>query len=232
MIKTVIFDLDDTLYDFWAVDALGKERVRDHAAAHCGVDGDLFLQTFLEIAKFQFKVHSDVSCCHSRVIRAQLACERLGLPISYALGLADAYWSAFLDNIVPYDGIPELLDGLRARGLRIGVGTNMVTDIQIKKLVRLGLDAKCDFMVSSEEADAEKPAPAFFALCAQKAGCPAAECLFIGDNPKVDTRGALDAGMQALLFAHGGIPDGYDLPAVTSAGEVIPYIYSHINVEL
>lgn len=224
MIKTVIFDLDDTLYDFWAVDTLGKERVRDHAAAHCGVDGDLFLETFLEMARFQFRVHSDVSCCHSRIIRAQLACEKLGLPINLALGLADAYWSAFLDNIVPYDGIPELMDELRARGLRIGIGTNMVADLQIKKLVRLGLAEKCHFMVSSEEADAEKPAPVFFALCAEKAGCPAGECLFIGDNPKVDIGGATDAGMQALLFAHTGIPEGYALPAVTSANEVIPYM--------
>lgn len=226
MIKTVIFDIDDTLYDFWAVDAIGKERVRDYAAANCGVDGDLFLETFLEMARFQFRVHPDVSCCHSRVIRAQLACEKLGLPIHLALGLADAYWSAFLETIAPYEGIPELFDDLRARGMRIGIGTNMVADLQIKKLVRLGLAEKCNFMVSSEEADAEKPAPAFFALCTEKAGCPVAECLFIGDNPKVDIQGAMDAGMQALLLAHGGVPDGYDLPAVTSAQEVIPYMLS------
>lgn len=228
MIKTVIFDIDDTLYDFWAVDTAGKERVRDYAAANCGVDGDLFLETFLEMARFQFRVHPDVSCCHSRVIRAQLACEKLGLPIHYALGLADAYWSAFLETITPYDGIPELFDDLRARGMRIGIGTNMVADLQIKKLVRLGLADKCDFMVSSEEADAEKPAPDFFAVCIDKAGCAPGECLFIGDNPKVDTKGAMDAGMQALLFAHAGIPEGYDMPAVVSAGEVIPYIDRHL----
>ena len=72
----------------------------------------------------------------------------------------------------------------------------------VKKLAKLGLADLCDFLVSSEEAAAEKPDRAIFELCRKKAGCRAEECLFIGDNPTCDIQGALDAGMQGLWLVH------------------------------
>ena len=57
-----------------------------------------------------------------------------------------------------------------------------------------------DFIVSSEEAGMDKPAPGLFALCAKKAGCRPEECLFVGDSLKRDVRGALDAGMSAAWY--------------------------------
>lgn len=227
MIKAAIFDLDDTLYDFWTADALGKERVRAYAAEHLGVDGDLFLSTFIEMMRLQFRLHPDSAGCHDRAIRAQLACEKLGLPIRHALDVENAYWNAFLTTIVPFDGIHELFDNLHAAGKTIGVCTNMTCYWQIKKLIRLGLADKCDFLVTSEEANVEKPGRAIFELCLEKAKCAPEECIFVGDNADGDIRGAAAAGMNALLIlSNGSLPEGFEFPYVTSARDIWPFISS------
>jgi beta-phosphoglucomutase-like phosphatase (HAD superfamily) len=65
--------------------------------------------------------------------------------------------------------------------VRVGVGSDMTADWQFRKLERLGLLDRIDFAVTSEEAGVEKPAPGFFALCLEKAGCaPGDEVRILG----------------------------------------------------
>jgi putative hydrolase of the HAD superfamily len=103
-----------------------------------------------------------------------------------------------MDEMTPAEGAAQLLDGLRERGIRLGVGSDMTADWQIKKLDKLKLLDKLDFIVTSEEAGVEKPELKLFQLCAKKAGCAMEECLFVGDNLKKDVLGALNAGMDAV----------------------------------
>ena len=76
----------------------------------------------------------------------------------------------------------------------------MTARIQFKKLEVLGLLLYVDFLVSSEEAGAEKPEASFFARCVEKSGCRAEECLFVGDSMRKDVQGAMDAGLQAAWY--------------------------------
>ena len=202
MIKTILFDLDDTLYDFGSAERTGRAAIQDYAERVIGVDGESFMSCFVEMLRLQMRLHGDSAGSHSRAIRCQLICEKMGLPIRHAPILNDLYWNTYIASIHPFPGIPELFAKIHERGLKIGICTNMTADWQMKKLMQLGLIDQCDFIVSSEEADAEKPARAIFDLCLEKAGCQAAECLFIGDNPTCDIQGALDAGMQGLWLVH------------------------------
>ena len=58
--------------------------------------------------------------------------------------------------------------------------------------------------MTSEEAGAEKPDRRFFDLCIQKSGCAPEECLFVGDHPQGDAKGALAAGMHAVIYGARG----------------------------
>ena len=202
MIKTVLFDLDDTLYAFPPADQTGRNAVRDYAERVVGVDGKAFMDCFQEMLLLQSRLHGDSAGCHSRAIRCQLVCEKMGISIRHAAVMNDIFWNTYLDSISPFPGIPELFAAIRANGMKIGICTNMTADWQLKKLAKLGLADLCDFLVSSEEAAAEKPDRAIFELCREKAGCRAEECLFIGDNPTCDIQGALDAGMQGRWLVH------------------------------
>ena len=201
MIKTVLFDLDDTLYEFGPAEQTGRAAIRDYAERVIGVDGEAFMACFVEMLRLQMSLHRDTPGSHSRAIRSQLVCEKMGIPLHHAPVLNDLFWNSYIASIHPFPGIPELFAKIRESGRKNGICTNMTADWQMKKLVRLGLIDQCDFIVSSEEADAEKPDRAIFDLCADKAGCLASECLFIGDNPVCDIQGALDAGMNALWLS-------------------------------
>ena len=198
--RCALFDLDDTLYDFTAASKRALDGACREAERLLGIPADDVRADYARILHEQQTETPDDAGCHSRLIRFARMLEERGLPLSYADVITDAYWKSFLDGIVPFPGAADALDGLRAAGVRIGLGTNMTADWQYRKLARLGLIDRFDFIVSSEEAGAEKPTPRFFALCVRKARCPAAECLFVGDNLHLDIFGALAAGMQAVWF--------------------------------
>ena len=196
MTRCVLFDLDGTLYDF------------DTAAAHALAEGSAAAERLLGIPAEQIRADlrrileeqrsaaPDQAGYHSRLIRFQRILEEHGLPLRFAVPLVNAYWKAFLDAMTPFPDADATLAALRGRGMRIGLGTNMTTYMQFLKLERLGIIDRFDFVVTSEESAAEKPAARFFAYCERKAQCPAAECLFVGDNLQYDVLGAIAAGMQ------------------------------------
>lgn len=64
--------------------------------------------------------------------------------------------------------------------------TNLTTAIQLRKIQKFGLAGLIDFLVTSEEAGKEKPAPLIFRLALRKAGCAARDVLTVGDDPAAD----------------------------------------------
>lgn len=76
----------------------------------------------------------------------------------------------------------------------------MTAYIQYKKLEKLNILDQISYIVTSEEAGAEKPSVQFFELCLEKAGCKAEECVFIGDNLQKDVMGAGKNGMHGVWY--------------------------------
>ena len=230
MLKAAIFDIDDTLYDFVGSHAHALEETEKLAVRELGVDRDLFHETYRKAMKWQFDNHSDASGCHSRAIRFQRALEALHLPLKYASVFNDYYWNSLIDVVTPFEGTVELFDWLHSRNVLLGVGTDMTADWQIKKLTKLGLIDKLDFVITSEEAAAEKPSPEFFQLCLEKGKCKPAESIFVGDNIVKDAQGALKMGMGGIWFQ----PDGAkraehpDVPSVANMGELLAKLQKEV----
>lgn len=200
MLKAVIFDIDNTLYSYDLGDRAASAAVASYVRHELDVSPERFHAACREAMRLQFRDHSTSASCHSRAIRYMMVMEQLGKPLRHAHILNDLYWNSLLGVIKPYPDVKEFIEGLRSRGIRIGVGTDMTTDWQLKKLDVLGLLELVDFVVTSEEAEAEKPAKPFFDSVLQKAGCQPGECLFIGDNLKKDVLGAMNAGMNAWWY--------------------------------
>lgn len=202
MVKAVIFDVDGTLYNYDEAHAVGWEALCSYASRELGLDRDTFTKSYHEAwAIAEKRLGMPCAAVHNRMIRFQIILEEKGLPIHpHVLAMNDLYWDTLIDAAVPSPGIMECLSALKEAGYVLGVGTNMTLDYQLKKLTRLQMLHYFDFIVSSEEVLVEKPDPKLFATCAMKAGAAPAECLFIGDNYKMDVLGAAKAGMQALWF--------------------------------
>lgn len=199
MTRCAIFDIDDTLYAFKPCQAVALAKVRERAA-ESGLcpDPAAWDAAYDAAFKWQFSRHGDSPCCHHRGIRFQRMLESLGLRIGAAFELERLFWETLVGCATPAPGAAELLSRIHSSGVRIGVGTNMTASWQILKLLRLGLEPFVDFAVTSEEADAEKPSPEFFALVLEKAGCAPEECVFVGDNLELDALAARAAGMRGV----------------------------------
>lgn len=201
MIKAVIFDLDNTLYNFDDANKRGLAALAAYTEPVFGWDYAKVESLYSESRIKLTDRMGDVGAAHNRLIRFQNLLEEKQLPIHpHALQMAKVYWKGVLGHMAPLPGAKEMFEELRRMGIRIGLGTDMTAYVQYEKMERLGLMDYMDFIVTSEEAGTDKPGKGFFKLCAQKAGCLPGECLFIGDNIVRDYGGASAAGMQARWF--------------------------------
>lgn len=225
-LRAAVFDLDDTLYAFdgpGGANAPAMRALAERAAPLFGLDADGFLAEVVASFRAQIaRTGPDDAGYHSRCIRFGRMLEAHGLPLRHAPELVELYWKELLSRVRPAPGAADALRRARARGLRVGVGTDMTALEQFRKLEAIGLLDLVDFVATSEEAGAEKPSAAFFDLVADKAGCARGEILFVGDSLRKDADGSIAAGMRGLWLQ----PDADkraerpDVPSAASLGEL------------
>ncbi|MDR3767099.1 MAG: HAD family hydrolase [Butyricicoccus sp.] len=219
-IKAVLFDLDDTLYgDFATCDRLGLQAAGRYAEQAAGLDASQAAEAMRRGRLMLRDTCKDEPESHDRVLFAKLGLESIGVnPIPYAEGMHAAYWDAVLNTMERREDVLELLTRLKEANIPVGICTNMMADIQLRKLCRLGLADVCGIVTTSEEAGRDKPHAPIFQLAVQRLGVPAQETLMVGDNFNHDVRGALAAGLQAMwLNVHGQPLPVADTPAYVAA---------------
>jgi putative hydrolase of the HAD superfamily len=105
--------------------------------------------------------------------------------------------------------VPDLLDYLRGRGIRIGVLSNTMWPRGWHEDVfrRDGVLELIDGAVYTSEIDWTKPHPeAFQAAMAAIGMTDPARCVFVGDRPFDDVHGAKSVGMRAVLVPNSDVP--------------------------
>ena len=201
MIKAVIFDIDNTLYSYDDAHVYGWEALCGYAQEKLGMDREMFSAAVNAASKtVKERLGADCAALHDRTLRLQVLLEQNGLPLCHAAPMGQLYWDILIRHAEPSPGIMDCLPKLKEAGYRLGIGTDMTIEYQLKKLEKLRMLPFFDFIVTSEEVNVEKPQEKLFRTCAEKAGVTPEECLFIGDNLKKDVLGAKNAGMQALWF--------------------------------
>lgn len=104
---------------------------------------------------------------------------------------------------------PEVLAGLRHRGIRVGVLSNTTWPRSHHERIfaRDGVLDAFDGAVYSCEIPWTKPHPeSFRAAIAAVGATDPARCVYVGDRPFEDIYGAHQAGMRAVLVPHSVIP--------------------------
>lgn len=195
-LKAVLFDLDNTLYDFSSAHKQGLRAMAEYGQSRFDVPARRFLLAYQAADQQLKKEQPYAAACHNRAIIAQRMLEMLGLPsIVTPLELYETYWGTILRTIKPRDGVVELLSRLHHQRIRTGICTDMTAHIQHRKIAALGLASYLDAMVSSEEAGVEKPNPKVFLDCLAKLNVKPNEAVFIGDSFERDVCGAHAAGL-------------------------------------
>lgn len=201
MIKAVIFDLDDTVYNYEYCNNLAMKTLRCFACEEYGLREGEFDNAFDNAKKKVKKQLGNTAASHNRMLYMQLFLEEIDQkPVGGALELYNIYWDAMLQNMKLFDYVIPLMEMLVGRKISIGILTDLTAQIQHRKIVELKLDSYVDALVTSEEIGEEKPAQKAFETIVRKLGCKPSECIMIGDSLKRDIEGALSEGMKAVLF--------------------------------
>ena len=201
MIRTVIFDVDDTLYSFHRANEAAVNALVIYTKEHFGWDKDEFLDR-QKLAMADIRRYAGTSGGYrSRILRYQNMLEAAGQRIyPHAQTMSSIYQHTLLENMIPEPGAEKWMRSLKDNGIRVGIGSDATAQQQFLKLEKLGFLPLIDFMVTSEEAGAEKPDPRFFARCHEKCVCQKKEVMFIGDNFDKDYAGAKEFGYNAVWY--------------------------------
>lgn len=151
-----------------------------------------------------------------RVRRFQLTLAEFGIELSEAEAaeVQAAYLGCQYD-IEMFPGARELLVGLAASGIGIGVITNGAGRHQRRKIeaMRLGEVVAPEHIFVSGEAGWDKPDVRLFRHIEAVTGTKPEQCIYVGDSWRNDVVGALGAGWTAIWFNHRGVkPETADQP--------------------
>ena len=210
--KDLFIDFDDTLYDTHgnAVIAL-RETFEAFRLDRYFDDPQVFYDAYRT-------ANIDLWTRYSRgeITRDYLITERFRRPLMvserfrltshdsrltpYLLDISDRFLDFCASKPGVVEGAHELMDYLRSRGYRMHMCSNGFHEVQYKKLDACGLRDYFTTIILSEDAGVNKPAPQYFDYALLQAGADRRTTLMIGDNLQTDILGALNAGLDAMLF--------------------------------
>lgn len=119
-----------------------------------------------------------------------------------------------------YDDTMLCLDRLRDTGVPLGILTNGDRTQQMQKIDRFGIADYFDAIVCSSDLPFGKPHPGAFEAAATALGHAGADVLMVGDHIDNDVRGALKAGLRAVLLDRDGAYAEDDVATIRTLAEL------------
>ena len=190
--RAVLFDLDGTLLD----------SVADIAHAANEVLGNLELPTHPADAYRHF-IGDGVAMLFRRALPADE--QDVALVDRCVADFRGTYARTWDVRTRPYDGIPELLDALTARGVPLALLSNKPEEFTRKCAERFLDRWPFRAVVGQREGVPPKPDPAGAVAIAGRLEIPAERFLYLGDTA-VDMKTATGAGMRPIGAAWGFRP--------------------------
>lgn len=118
------------------------------------------------------------------------------------LGKFEAYYySHSMDTTRPYDGIPQVVETLKARGYKLAIVSNKGM-AAVEELAAHFFSGTIAVAIGESADVRRKPAPDAALMAVRRLGVSAAQSLYVGDS-EVDIATAKNAGMDCLSVSWG-----------------------------
>ncbi len=130
----------------------------------------------------------------TNMLRQEVSAEHYGKAKQVFL---DAYRARHREMCSIFDGINDLLEMLRSRGVPMGIMTGKGRDTADISLAELGWTSLFKSVITGDEATRPKPDPQGPLLVASELELEPRECVFIGDSP-ADIGAGKAAGMRTI----------------------------------
>lgn len=204
-IKTIFFDLDDTLHDH-------HKPFKD---AFRNIFPEIFNSNSVESIYKKFRECSDVLWefySKNELTLEELRKQRIVQALEFfKIHITDEQAKQFqsiyqlcLSNLELFPKVPELLEELKEKGFQIGIITNGPVEHQMNKIRALKLTKHIpeENIFISDALGVAKPNPQIFQDVADRIKNAPKELLYIGDSWNNDVVGPNQAGWYSVWYNH------------------------------
>jgi putative hydrolase of the HAD superfamily len=200
-IKHIFFDLDHTLWDFDKNSKLTFEQIfKIHGLS---IEIDTFIEVYEPINLNYWKLYRE-----ERVTKADLRYGRLketfdAINIVVEDNLIHKLSVSYIDYLTTYnhlfEGTRDILNYLFDK-YHLHIITNGFEEAQERKLKNAEIRHYFKTITNSEMVGVKKPNPRIFNFALEQASAVASESIMIGDSLQADIQGAINVGIDGILF--------------------------------
>lgn len=198
LIRCVIFDLDDTLYDCLGQRVRAAHRHAAQAMVKAGLRAKV--EAVYQARMRAFRRDPMLRHIDPEVARQFPAAE----PEAVIAAAREAYFNCPVGKLTLFSASLPLLRFLAARGVRVFIVSFGEPEIQQRKVRALGLDREPSvegFFYADRENVLTKEAA--FRRIQQQLGLPAGQVLVVGDRPAREIRAGKELGMLTVRLHRG-----------------------------
>ena len=215
VIRAVIFDLDDTLYDRNAAQIQIVKLISERfPQTFQGLEEERILEAFLEsdrLSTIDFEAGKPSEGLRDKRTKSFL--RLLGLQEDNANAITEIYVRDYPKINIPMPGAVKAVKELSKR-IPLAVISNGLPDVQYCKIESMGLRGMFSSIVLSEEIGIRKPDAEVFRYAAKCLQVQPAECLYVGDSYRNDIVGAKTAGMKVCWYNYKSLaPENTEIKA-------------------
>lgn len=232
MIRNVLFDLDDTLFDFHKAEKIALTKT----LVHFGIDPTeetLALYSTINAAHWKRLELGEISREEVKVGRYRELFKTIGVECDPVK--ATAYYESMLaigHYFMP--SAPELLEELY-RKYRLYIVSNGTAKVQEGRIGSSGIAKYMEGIFISQILGANKPDKQFFDICfAEIPDFSLSETVIIGDSLSSDIKGGINAGITTVWFNPKGIENDSDIKPDYTIKELseVPGLLSQISAKI
>lgn len=200
-VKAVLMDLDNTLYHYNSCHELAIQEC--YACYNRDISPNISFAEFSNIYRknrdLVTKRLSPQGVCRSRLFAFQAMFEEMNLARNWELAKEydDFYWNSLINHMVIAKDALSFIEKCRSSGIDICIVSDMIANIQISKLQKLGISQGIKYLVTSEEVGVEKPDPRIFQAALNKLDLGPKEVIMIGDCDNKDIKGGQNMGIKS-----------------------------------
>jgi putative hydrolase of the HAD superfamily len=189
-IKSILFDMDNTLFDF--IEA--KHAACNAIVEHLGLKDSRVLFKYFLRGVYHFEAWENIrDYMNDRGIYSEQA----------YLDCCVLYEKKKLETIDPYPNVVETLHQLKKMGLSLGVVTDAYIGHARSRLMKTRLFDLFDVLVTADMTGTKKPSPEIFFKTLEKLQIMPCQALFVGDSMRRDIEPAKKIGMVTAYDAYG-----------------------------
>jgi YjjG family noncanonical pyrimidine nucleotidase len=226
--KHLFFDLDRTLWDFEKNSEIALNKLFFDLGLHSTIPNfTVFHELYKTHNSRLWKLYGSGKLSKDilRNERFRVTLEEFNLVDPLLVqNISDGYVEISPQQTTLFPTTISTLDVLQKEGFNMHIITNGFAEVQYKKLTNSGIGNYFKTITNSEMAGVKKPNPKIFKFALSLAKANLENSIMIGDCIDADVKGAMNFGMEAILFNQSNVKIPENIKQINHLLELKKYL--------